>query len=118
MPPSRLTAPVSSTHVFTGVSLQALTSLRDQAGKPGEPGVNYALELDPDGLGGLLTSHTPMGDVVVRLSYNSELAELTLTIVKKPMLVPARMIVEGTSQVLHQASVQAGQLAAKPAAGD
>lgn len=118
MPPSRPTTPASNTHVFSGVTPQAITSLRDQAGKQSQPGMSYALELDPDGVGGLLTMHTPMGDVVVHFSYNNGLSELTLTIVKKPMLVPARMIVEGTSQVLRQAAAQAGPPAANTADGD
>ncbi len=112
MLPSRSTASASKTHVFPGVTRQALTSLQNQAGG------NYALELDPDGAGGLLTTRTGMGDVVVRFSHDSERAELTLTIVKKPMLLPAAMILEGTSQALRKAAGQASAPAAKSAGGD
>jgi hypothetical protein len=80
--------------------------------------MSHALELDPDGAGGLITTHSPMGDVIVHFSYNEELAELTLTIVKKPMLVPARMIVEGTSQVLRKVAAQAAPPAPRPAGGN
>jgi hypothetical protein len=97
----------SKTHVFPSVSLQTLISLRDQ------PGGNYALQFDPGGFRGLLTIHTPMGDVVVRFSHDNERAELALTIVKKPMLLPTAVIFEQTSQVLRNAASQAiGQSAA------
>jgi hypothetical protein len=72
----------------------------------GKPGGDYRVALDPDGVSGLLTIDVGMGDVVVRFSHNSERAELTLTIVKKPMLVPASMIWAGTSQVLRRAAEQ------------
>jgi hypothetical protein len=99
----------SKTHVFSGVPLQALLSLRRQAGG------NYALASDPDGVGGLLTIHTPMGEVVLRFSHDNERAELTLTVVKKPMLVPTAVIFEQTSQVLLRAASETGpQAAAKP----
>jgi hypothetical protein len=92
------TASASKTHIFPGVTLQALERLRDQAGG------NYALKLDPDGVGGLLTTHTPMGDVVLRFDHDSERDELKVTIVKKPMLLPAAVIVTETSQVLRHAA--------------
>jgi hypothetical protein len=113
-----MTAATSKTHVFPGVTLQALTSLRDQAALPGQAGGNYALQLDPDGVGGLLTTHTGMGDVVVRFSHNDERAELTVTIVKKPMFLPAAAIFAGTSQVLRNAASQASPPDAKSGSGD
>jgi hypothetical protein len=91
----------SKTHVFSGVPFEALLRLRSQAGG------NYLLESDPDGVGGLLTIHTPMGDVVLRFSHNSERAELTLTVVKKPLVVPTAVIFDQTAQVLRQAADQA-----------
>jgi hypothetical protein len=94
MPPG----PASKTHVFSGVTLQALTALRDQ------PGGDYGLVFDPQGFGGMLTIHTPMGDVVVRFNHDDERAELTLTIVKKPMLLPTSVIFNQTSQVLRHAA--------------
>jgi hypothetical protein len=104
-----MTASTSKTHVFSGVTLDALKGLRGQAG-----GKNYSLELDPDGVGGLFTMRAGMSDVVVRFSHNNERSELTLTIVKKPMLLPAAMIWAGTSQVLRLAADQASASAAKP----
>jgi hypothetical protein len=115
-PSDRSKAPASKTHVFPGVTLEALASLRDQAG--GNGGGNYALKLDPNSAAGLLTTHTPMGDVVVRFSHNSERNELTLTIVKKPMLLPTAAIITGTSQVLRHAANQATRPAAKSVGND
>lgn len=107
----------AKTHVFQGVTLQALMSLRNQTGGSAEG--TFALQLDPDGVGGLLTTHTPMGDVVVRFSHNSERAELTLTIVKKPMFVPTSLILAQTAQVLRRAAEQASSPgAAQSVSGD
>jgi hypothetical protein len=104
---------MSKTHVFPGVALQTVISLRDQ------PQGNYKLDLDPDGLGGLLTIATPMGDVVLRLRHNSANSELTLTVVKKPMLLPTATILNTIAQVLREAAAQSGSTAApRPVSGD
>jgi hypothetical protein len=101
----------SKTHVFPGVALETVISLRDQA-----PG-NYKLDLDPDGLGGLLTISTPMGDVVLRLRHNGATSELTLTIVKKPMLLPKATILSTISEVLREAAAKTSPAAAAGAVG-
>ena len=118
MPPSRSAGPAEKTHVFSGVTLEALLSLRDQSGLASQAGGNYAVELDPDGVGGLFKIDIGMGDVVVRFSHNSEHAELTLTIVKKPIFLPAAAIWAGTSQVLRNASGRSGLPIAKSTGGD
>jgi hypothetical protein len=100
----------SKTHVFPGVTLQALASLRDQPATPGQGGANYSLKLDPDGTGGLFTVNIGIGDVVLRFDHNAERAELTMSIVKKPMLVPSSAIFSQASQVLREAANRAGQL--------
>jgi hypothetical protein len=104
-----MTDSTSKTHVFPGVTLDALKSLQGQGG-----GKSYSLKLDPDGVGGLFTMRAGISDVVVRFSYNIERAELTLTIMKKPILLPAAMIWAGTSQVLRLAADQASASTAKP----
>jgi hypothetical protein len=101
----------AQSHVFSPVTLQALTGLQ------GEPGGNYTVQLDPDGVGGLFTMNPGMGDVVLRFSYNNERAELTLTILKKPMLLPAAMIWAVASDVLRRAG-QPRPAASKPVGGD
>jgi hypothetical protein len=100
-----MTAPNSKPHVFTRVTLQALNTLRSQAGG------NFGLELDPDGVGGLITIQTGMGEVVLRFSHNNERAELALTILKKPAKLPTMMILAETSELLRRAAKSA---ASKP----
>ena len=109
----------SKTHVFPGVTLQALASLRDQASGQGQGGANYSFKLDPDGAGGLFTAHIGIGDVVLRFTHDAERSELTMTIVKKPMLVPTAAILAQTSQVLRDVVSRTNlPSAAKPASGD
>jgi hypothetical protein len=101
MPPKPARASTSKTHIFPGVTLKALEKLREQAGG------SYALKLDPVGVGGLLTTGTTMGDVVLRFDLDSERAELKVVIVKKPMLMPTPVILAETSHVLRLAAEQA-----------
>lgn len=118
MPPSQSTASTAKTRVFPGVTLAALMSLNDQSSIGGETGGGYKLALDADGVGGLLTLNVGVGDVIVRFSHNSDRNELTVTIVKKPMLLPTAAIWAGTSQVLRQAAERASSSASKPVGGD
>ncbi len=98
------TSSSSKTHVFSGVTLQSLLNLQNQAGVAGQTGGNYSLQFDPDRTGGVLSMNPGVGDVVVRFSHDSARSELTLTIVKKPMLLPTAVIWAGASQVLRQAA--------------
>ena len=109
MPPSGAS---SKTQIFPGITLEALTGLRDQTSGQGQGNANYSLKLDPDGTGGLFTAHIGIGDVVLRFNHNAERSELAMTVVKKPMLVPTSAIFAQASQVLRQAVSRASQPAA------
>jgi hypothetical protein len=113
MRPRPSTSPASKTHVFPGITQHTLENLRKQSDG------NYLLQLDPDGAGGLLTTPTGMGDVVVRFDHNVERAELTVTIVKKPMLLSTAVILTETSEALRRAAGPTKSPAtAKPVGGD
>jgi hypothetical protein len=43
----------------------------------------------PDGVTGTATGRTPLGECVVRFVYDSAQAELVMTLVKKPLMLPA-----------------------------
>jgi hypothetical protein len=103
----------SNTHVYPGITLETVNSLRGQAG-----GGNLTLNLDPDGTGGLLTIPVPVGDVVLRFDHNKERSELTLTIVKKPIFLSAALIFQQASHILNQAASHAASgSGAEPAGG-
>jgi hypothetical protein len=91
-------------HVFSGVTLQTIMSLQGQGGDGG----TYKLQLDPGNTSGMLTIDAGIGDVVLRFSHDNERAELTLSIVKKPMLVPSGTILSVATQVLRNAASQTG----------
>ena len=102
----------SKTHVFPGVTLQTLESMQSK------PGGSYKLALDPEGFRGSLTLDVGVGEVVVRFSHDSARNELTLTLVKKPIFVPASMIWTGAEQMLRQAGEQPSAPSARSVDGD
>ena len=89
---------MSKKHVFSSVTLEVLERLREQ-----DDG-NYQLALDPGRIGGTLTKHTGLGDVVLRFDHDNERAEMTVTIVNKPMLVPVPLLLAEMSLALRLAS--------------
>jgi len=86
------------THVFSGVTLQVLDRLR------GEDDGSYVLELNPDRTGGTLTRRSGMGDVVVRFVHDNARAQMAVTIMKKPMLVPTPLLLAEMSAALRRAT--------------
>jgi hypothetical protein len=43
----------------------------------------------PEGTKGTATGRTPLGECIVRFVYDSAQAELVMTLVKKPLMLPA-----------------------------
>jgi hypothetical protein len=69
---------------------------------------SYVLDLEPgSGLGGRLTRHTGLGDVVIRFDYNVERSEMTVTILKKPVFLPTIALWAEISNALENASIVA-----------
>ncbi len=46
----------------------------------------------PDGVKGTATGRTPLGECIVRFAYDSVQSELAMTLVKKPLLLPAAFL--------------------------
>lgn len=92
---------MSRTHIFSGVSLELLRRMHE------DDSADYALKLDPDRKGGTVNKPTPLGDVVVRFEHDMLRADMTVTILKKPMLLPAAVLWAGVSHALRRASGQA-----------
>ena len=78
---------MSKRHVFSGVTSEVLGRLQQW-----DDG-SYELQLDLDRIGGTLTRHTGLGDVVVRFDHDRERAEMTVRILKKPMLMLTPLLV-------------------------
>ena len=88
---------MSAKHVFNGVTPEVLGRLQ------GEDNGSYALELDPGRVSGTLKRRSGMGDVVVRFNHDSARAEMTVEIVKKPMLLPTPVLLAEMSLALRRA---------------
>ncbi len=89
---------MSRTHVFSGVTLEVLNRMRE------EDSGDYALELNADRTGGTVNKTSPFGDVVVRFEHDNQRAEMTVTILHKPLLLPAAVLWAGVSHALRRAS--------------
>jgi hypothetical protein len=88
--------------VFPSVTPEVLNRLAR-----GDDG-SYVLDLEPGScLGGRLTRHTGLGDVVIRFDYNAERSEVTVTILKKPAFLPAIALWAEISNKLENASSEA-----------
>ena len=70
----------------------------------GEDDGSYDLELDPDRIGGTLTRRSGMGVIVVRFVHDNARAEMAVTILKKPMLLPTPLLLAEMSLALRRAT--------------
>jgi hypothetical protein len=78
---------MSNSRTFSGVTAEALRRLK------GVGRTEYSIVFDPpDGPRSSAISQTPFGECVVEFEYDSTGAELTLTIVRKPWMVPERLL--------------------------
>ena len=88
---------MSTSRTFPNVSLETLSRIRE-VGRT-EHGVIYD---PPDGPRSTASSRTPFGECVIQFDHDSARAELTVTIVKRPWLVPERMLWDGFARVLER----------------
>jgi hypothetical protein len=92
---------MSTSRTFSGVTVEDLSRIK------GLGRVEHGVVFDPpDGPCGNVTSQTPFGECVVAFVYVSARAELTLTIVKKPWLIPAGLLWSGFLETLGRCREQ------------
>jgi hypothetical protein len=92
---------MSTSRTFSGVTVEDLSRIKGLG--RAEHGVVFD---PPDGPCGNVTSRTPFGECVVAFVYVSARAELTLTIVKKPWLIPASLLWSGFLETLGRCREQ------------
>ena len=100
---------MSSKRVFSGVTLDVLTRMRE------EDSGDYALTLESDRIGGTVNKPTPFGCVVVRFDHDARRAEMTVTILHKPLLLPAALLWAGVSHALRRACRPSSDRTGSPA---
>jgi hypothetical protein len=88
---------VTMTQTFPGVTQAVMDYIRDGNSE------DYTLEQDPDGQTGTVTGQSFLGKVAIRFQHNAARSELTLTILQKPMLLPASLIWSGFNDEVHRA---------------
>jgi hypothetical protein len=78
---------MSNSRTFSNVTAESFDRIKE-LGR-----AQYSVVYDPpDGPRSRAISQTPFGECVVDFAHESARAELTLTIVKKPWLVPERLL--------------------------
>jgi hypothetical protein len=81
---------MSSSRTFPGVTPEILGRMKELG--RAEYGIVYD---SPDGLVSTATSQTPLGECVIEFAHDAAKAELTLTLVKKPWLLPEGVLWSG-----------------------
>jgi hypothetical protein len=86
-----------STRTFAGVTAAILIRMKEFG--RAEHGIVY----DPaDGASGTATSETPLGECVIEFAHDGATDELTLTLVKKPWLLPESVLWNGFAATLER----------------
>ena len=85
-------------HTFTGISPAILVKLREARRWP------VRFDFSEDGRTGTAIGTLPIGTLEIGFNYASESQELTLTILKKPMLVPAPFVWAEFSMAIREAT--------------
>jgi hypothetical protein len=88
---------MSQKHVFSGITQSVFDRMR-VVGNADE-----LLQLDAGGRSGTIGGPSPFGEIVIRFVHDIERAELDVTIVKKPKLLPSAVIWSGISHLQHRA---------------
>jgi len=81
---------MSDSRSFSDVTPEILSRMKELG--RAEHGIVYD---PPDGPVGTATSQTPLGECVIEFAHDAATAELTLTLVKKPWLLPEGMLWSG-----------------------
>jgi hypothetical protein len=88
---------MSNSRTFSGVTVEALRRIKELGHS------EYGVVFDPpDGPRSNATSQTPLGECVIVFVHDSARASLTLTIVKKPWLLPESMLWSGFLETLER----------------
>ena len=86
-----------SSRTFSGVTVDILTRMKE-FGR-----AQYNIVYDPaEGPVSTATSQTPLGECVIDFAHDAAKAELTLTLVKKPWLLPEGVLWNGFSETLER----------------
>jgi hypothetical protein len=84
-----------STRTFSGVTSEILSRMKEFG--RAEYGIVYD---PPEGSISTATSQTPLGECVIEFVHDPAAAELTLTLVKKPWLLPEGLLWSGFENTL------------------
>ena len=88
---------MSSRRTFSGVTVDILTRMKE-FGR-----AQYNIVYDPaEGPVSTATSQTPLGECIIEFAHDAAKAELTLTLVKKPWLLPEGVLWNGFSETLER----------------
>ena len=88
---------MSTSRTFSGVTPEILSRMKEFG--RAEYGIVYD---PPDGPVSTATSQTPLGECVIVFAHDPAKAELTLTLVKKPWLLPEGMLWNGFVATLER----------------
>lgn len=78
---------MSASRIFSGVTVTVINRIKQVA--HGEYGIVFD---PPDAAKGTAAARTPIGDFVMHFVHDSAESVLVLTLVKKPMLLPAVLV--------------------------
>ena len=93
---------MASSRTFSGVTDEILNRMK-QLGRA-QYGIIYE---PPEGPVGAATSSTPLGECMIEFVHDSVKAELTLTLVKKPWLLPEGLLWRGFVETLERCREEA-----------
>ena len=86
-----------NSRTFSGVTAEILNRMKEFG--RAEYGIVYD---PPDGAISTATSRTPLGECVVEFVHDAAKAELKLTLIKKPWLLPEGLLWSGFSETLER----------------
>ncbi len=92
---------MSQSVIFYNVTAAVLERLGAAGGGGG--GGGYHLEKSADGSRGTLSGETPVGHLTLGFMYEAERAAVTVTIERKPFLVPAALVFATIANALREA---------------
>jgi hypothetical protein len=86
-----------TSRTFSGISIEIVDRMKAYGRS------QYGIVFDPpEGPNSTATSQTPLGECVIEFAHDAERAELTLTLVKKPWLLPEGLLWNGFLETLER----------------